>query len=165
MLSAPRNLHLGPGTNLYDFTYAPNVALAHILAAKNLLSIAPAEASNPSSAAGKAFFITNCEPVPFRSFLEMVWAAFPLRKNGEEKQSKGFTLPTRVAVVLIWISQKVAEIARKKPFLTMNGLGDSLSQRWFDNTAAKSVLGYFPTVTLEQGLGEAAASLKLQTGA
>ena len=165
MLSAPRNLHLGPGTNLYDFTYAPNLALAHILAAKNLLSIAPAEASNPSSAAGKAFFITNCEPVPFRAFLEMVWAAFPLKKTGGDKQSKGFTVPTRVAVVLVWISQKIAGIARKKPFLTMDDLGDSLSQRWFDNTAAKNVLGYSPSVTLAQGLREAAECHKLRTGA
>jgi sterol-4alpha-carboxylate 3-dehydrogenase (decarboxylating) len=72
MLGAPRNLHLGPGTNLYDFTYAPNLAHAHILAAINLLTIRQAA----QSAAGKPFFITNVEPLPFRVFFKDVMDSF-----------------------------------------------------------------------------------------
>ncbi|KAK9234086.1 hypothetical protein V1525DRAFT_414178 [Lipomyces kononenkoae] len=70
------------GSNLYDFTYAPNLARAHVLAAENLLSITPAEASNPLSAAGKSFFVTNAEPMPFGTFTEMLWAAFDVSGRG-----------------------------------------------------------------------------------
>ncbi|KAK9368239.1 hypothetical protein V1509DRAFT_623461 [Lipomyces kononenkoae] len=158
ILSAPRNIHLGPGSNLYDFTYAPNLALAHVLAAENLLSVTPAEASNSLSAAGKAFFVTNSEPMPFRSFTKMLWAAFDANGSSPQAPAKGITIPTPVALCLTWISEKIAKLLGKEPFLTVKDLGDGFAQRWFDNTAAKTVLGYEPTISLEQGLKETATS-------
>ncbi|KAF2405369.1 NAD(P)-binding protein, partial [Trichodelitschia bisporula] len=56
---------LGSGLNLYDFTYAGNVADAHVLALHNLLTT--------RTAAGLAIAITNGEPVPFRAFCLAVW--------------------------------------------------------------------------------------------
>ncbi|KAF1982389.1 NAD(P)-binding protein [Aulographum hederae CBS 113979] len=86
---------IGPGTNLYDFTYAPNVADAHVLAIENLLTVSPVSGigetdEKPSdvgaeekgdegqieSAAGQTFFITNASPIPFRAFMLAVWAQF-----------------------------------------------------------------------------------------
>ncbi|KAK9350025.1 hypothetical protein V1523DRAFT_421076 [Lipomyces doorenjongii] len=156
MLSAPRNVHIGPGKNLYDFTYAPNLALAHVLAAENLLSISPTEASNSLSAAGKPFFVTNVEPMPFRTFITMVWAAFDASGSSEQAQVKGITIPAPVALFLTWISEKAARIVRKEPPLTVKNLGDGLAQRWFDNSSATAVLGYVPTTSLEQGLKQTA---------
>ncbi|KAK9243531.1 hypothetical protein V1506DRAFT_462772 [Lipomyces tetrasporus] len=156
MLSAPRNIHLGPGKNLYDFTYAPNLALAHVLAAENLLSISPSEASNPLSAAGKPFFVTNAEPMPFRTFFTMLWAAFDASGFSEQAPAKAITIPAPVALCLTWISEKAARIVRKEPFLTVKDLGDGLAQRWFDNSSATTVLGYTPSTSLEQGLKETA---------
>jgi sterol-4alpha-carboxylate 3-dehydrogenase (decarboxylating) len=161
MLSAPRNVHLGPGTNLYDFTFAPNLALAQILAAKNLLEISPAGASNSLSAAGKPFFITNSEPMQFRDFLKMVWGSFDKFGSHQQKQVKGLTIPTHVALVVVWICQKAAKMVGAKPFLTVQDLGDSLAQRWFDNSSAQRVLGYVPRVTLAQALSEAAAGYRV----
>ncbi|KAK9344035.1 hypothetical protein V1522DRAFT_411648 [Lipomyces starkeyi] len=154
MLSAPRNVHLGSGENLYDFTYAPNLAIAHVLAAENLLSVSPTETSNPLSAAGKPFFVTNAGPMPFRTFTKMVWAAFDASGGREQAQVKGITIPAPVALVLTWMAEMAARILRKEPFLTVKNLGDGLAQRWFDNSSATAVLGYVPTTSLEQGLKE-----------
>jgi sterol-4alpha-carboxylate 3-dehydrogenase (decarboxylating) len=153
MLGAPRNLHLGPGTNLYDFTYAPNLAHAHVLAAINLLTIPPPA----QSAAGKPFFITNAEPLPFRVFLKMLWTAFDGKEPG-----KGISVPTKVALVMVWLSEKIAGWTGKKPVLTTKDLGDSLAERWFDCRRAKEVLGYEPVVSIKDGLLEAAEEKKLE---
>ncbi|KAK9386016.1 hypothetical protein V1515DRAFT_605846 [Lipomyces mesembrius] len=156
ILSAPRNVHLGPGNNLYDFTYAPNLALGHVLAAENLLSVVPAEASDPLSAAGKTFFVTNAEPVPFRTFVTMLWAAFDATGSSTQAQGRAITVPASVALCLAWVSEKIARLFKKEPLLTVKDLGDGFAQRWFDNTAATSVLGYVPSTSLEQGLKETA---------
>jgi sterol-4alpha-carboxylate 3-dehydrogenase (decarboxylating) len=151
MLSAPRNLHLGPGTNLYDFTYAPNLAHAHVLAAINLLTTP----SSPKSAAGKPFFITNCEPLPFREFLKLLWEVF----DGKESP-KGVSVPTKVAVAMVWVGEKVAGLMGKRSFLTMGELGDSLAERWFDCGRAREVLGYVPRVRIKDALKEAVVEMR-----
>lgn len=160
MLSAPRNIYLGAGQNLYDFTYAPNLAEAHVLAAQNLLSVSPAELPNAASAAGKALFITNDEPLPFRTFLTMAWAASDASKGLKQVQARGTTIPRPAATALVWISEKASRLVGKEPVLTFSDLGDSLAQRWFDNSAAKKVLGYVPRTTVAQGLEEAMVGWK-----
>ena len=59
---------LGNGNNLWDVSYAPNVADAHVLAVENLLST--------KTAAGEAFFIQNNEPITFRDLCLEVWKNF-----------------------------------------------------------------------------------------
>jgi sterol-4alpha-carboxylate 3-dehydrogenase (decarboxylating) len=151
MLAAPRNLHLGPGANLYDFTYAPNLAHAHVLAAINLLTTT----SSINSAAGNPFFITNAEPLPFRVFLKMLWTAVD-RKEPE----KGISVPTKVAVAMVWLSEKVASWTGRKPVLTTKDLGDSLAERWFDCGRAKEAFGYMPLVSIKDALMEVAEEKK-----
>ncbi|OMP03937.1 3-beta hydroxysteroid dehydrogenase/isomerase [Corchorus olitorius] len=56
---------IGSGENMSDFTYAENVAHAHICAAEAL-------DSRIVSVAGKAFFITNLEPVAFWEFVSLI---------------------------------------------------------------------------------------------
>jgi sterol-4alpha-carboxylate 3-dehydrogenase (decarboxylating) len=157
MLAAPRNLHLGPGTNFYDFTYAPNLAHAHILAVISLLTTL----SSLKSAAGKAFFITNAEPMPFRVFLKMLWTEF----DGKVPE-KGVSMPTKVAVVMVWLSEKVAGWTGKKPALTVKDLGDSLAECWFDCKRAKEILGYEPLESINNALMKAAEEKRaLEKGA
>jgi len=147
LISAPRSIHLGPGTNLYDFTYAPNLAQAHILAATNLLSF---HTSSPSSVAGQAFFVTNAEPIPFREFVSKIWEEY----DGE-KSRRGVTVPVGLAKVLVWIGEKIALLRGEKPLLTIKTLGDSVSERWFDNGKAREFLGYVPVVGLSEGVKRA----------
>ncbi|KAK9233791.1 hypothetical protein V1525DRAFT_415343 [Lipomyces kononenkoae] len=65
-------------------------------------------------------------------------------------------MPAPVALCLAWIFEKVAKILKKESSLTVNDLRDGFAQRWFDITAAKDVLGYVPTTSVEQGLKETA---------
>ncbi|RFU31492.1 hypothetical protein B7463_g4799, partial [Scytalidium lignicola] len=166
-LSAPRNIHLGPGTNLYDFTYAPNLALAHDLAARNLLTTTSATTTTTTtstagdrnrgfeSAAGKPFFITNGDPLPFRSVVEMIHAAFTSGAETSSTTNQGsITIPITIAYVLTWVVEKVCQMLGKRPMLSTRDLGDSVSQRWFDNSAARRVVGYEPRVKLAEGVRE-----------
>lgn len=54
---------------------------------------------------------------------------------------------------MVWISDAVSKVTGKKLLpLNMKDLGDSVSARWFDNTAAKEVLGYVPEVGLRDAV-------------
>lgn len=141
-LAAPRNIRLGSGTNLYDFTYAPNLALAHELAAVNLLT--------SKTAAGKAFFVTNAEPVEFKTFLGWIYDADDGVEDG--KKVKATTIPIGVAKPLLWLWGKVGKVTGTRPLLTLQDLGDSVSQRWFDNGRARELLNYVPTIGLREGV-------------
>lgn len=59
---------LGNGLNLWDVVYVGNVAYAHSLAVKNLLTT--------KSAHGQSFFIQNNEPISFREFCLAIWKEF-----------------------------------------------------------------------------------------
>ena len=85
---------LGTGTNLWDVTYAPNVADAHVLAVENLLS-------SEKTAAGEALFIQNNEPIAFRDFCLEVW------KNFGHVPAYEVGVPMRVAWLAGWVAEWV----------------------------------------------------------
>lgn len=101
--------------------------------------------------------------MPFRNFLLAVWTAFDKNESGNEI-SKGFEMPTKVALVLVWLSENISGFIGKKPALTTKDLGDSLAERWFNNERAREVLGYVPTVKIADALREAAAEKKRVEG-
>ncbi|TAQ86765.1 hypothetical protein B7494_g4929 [Chlorociboria aeruginascens] len=150
-----RNIYLGPGKNIYDFTYAPDLALAHLLAAKNLLTVSPAEKSNPASAAGKAFFITNSEPVPLQAFIKWIWEAY----DGKQLP-KGTKVPVKLATAIIGLLEIFSGLVGKKAEVTVDNLRESLADRWFNNTRAKEILGYVPSIGLEEAVKVAVEGYK-----
>jgi sterol-4alpha-carboxylate 3-dehydrogenase (decarboxylating) len=81
----------------------------------------------------------------------MLWTAF----DGKEPE-KGISVPTKVALVMVWLSEKIAGWMGKKPVLSTKDLGDSLAERWFSCRRAKEVLGYEPLVSIKDALMEAA---------
>ena len=83
---------LGSGENLWDVSYAPNIADAHVLAVENLVL-------GPKTAAGEAIFIQNNEPITFRDFCLEVWKHFG--------HVPGFEV--RVPFMLAWMAGWVAE--------------------------------------------------------
>ena len=89
--------------------------------------------------------------------MNMLWAADDTCMGREPAKAKGATIPRRLAWGLTWLSEKGARIAGRAPALTVKNLGDETAQRWFDNSAAKEVLGYEPATTLAKGLEEALA--------
>ncbi|QDS78116.1 hypothetical protein FKW77_004245 [Venturia effusa] len=155
MAAIPRRISLGKGTNLFDFTSAENVALGHVLAIENLLS-SPGEAA--VSANGKAFFVTDQRPIPMRRLTEMIWECLDygqVQTDSEEIQAPPFVIPVFLAYAIIWSIAILAKMFGKSPMLSTNELGDSVSERYFDNSLAKDVLGYVPEARLEDSIRDA----------
>lgn len=134
---------IDPGTNLYDFTYIDNCALGHVLAAENLLHTT--DTAIPS-ASGKAFFLTDAEPIIFRNMLFAIWRGFGHPPGWH------LTVPTKVSYVMVWVGQKLAPLTGSTPLLTTEMLGDSTSVRWYNCGRAEKLLGYKPIVEREEAI-------------
>lgn len=130
---------------MYDFVYVDNVALAHVLAVEALLKTDPTTAESPN---GKAFFITNAEPVPFREFLLSVWREF----DGPSATPWSISVPPWLAYYLTLLSVGIAKVTGNDPLISVEELGDSMATRYFDNSRAREILGYKPAVALAEGV-------------
>ena len=75
---------VGDGTNLVDITYVENAAEAHLLAADALdcAPVPPAEAASPG---GKAYFISQGEPVNCWQWIDEVLALAGFAAGGEDR--------------------------------------------------------------------------------
>lgn len=141
---------LGDGKNLADWTYAGNVADAHVLAAEALLD--PARRARVS---GRAFFVTNDDPRPFWAFM------------GDVVEGLGYPRPARhipalpVYLVALLIHYVIAPLL--KPFFELKSdftpfrVLLSTTDRVFSCEAAKKELGYAPKVPLDQAIQRALA--------
>lgn len=126
---------IGSGENLMDFTYAGNVALAHLLAADKL---APG-----SAVAGKAYFVTNDTPVRFWDMM------------GDVCEGLGFARPSKKLpfLLILLIAMLFEHVIRPLLALlgvtlqsdfTVNRIYLSTTSRTFSCAAAKRDLGYAP---------------------
>lgn len=129
---------IGGGTNLYDFTYIDNIAHAHILAIRNLLST--------RTAAGEAISISNGQPVTFRDFCLAVWSGFD--------HVPGFTI--RIPGKLAWLaglaSECVTWLTGSPSTLSRGSVNDALGTRYANISKARKLLGYEPIVDLVDGV-------------
>eukprot|EP00879_Flechtneria_rotunda_P003243 GHRR01003466.1.p1 GENE.GHRR01003466.1~~GHRR01003466.1.p1 ORF type:complete len:365 (+),score=118.94 GHRR01003466.1:477-1571(+) len=133
---------IGNGRNVWDFTYVGNVAQAHILAADQL--------SLGSKLAGQTFFITNQEPIPFWTF------------TGDMLEGLGYARPhIKLPYLLILLVAMLFEYIIRpllKPFkelstdFTVFRVKIVTRQRAFSSNKAKRLLGYVPTVSLQDGI-------------
>jgi nucleoside-diphosphate-sugar epimerase len=130
---------IGHGNNLVDTTYIDNAADAHILAADKLKE-------NPQLS-GNIYFISQGEPIPA---WEMINAILKAAGLGPVKGS----MPYR----LVWLIGLVLELCYRtlklpgEPQMT-RFLADAVAySHWFDITAAKNDLGYYPKVSTAAGL-------------
>ncbi|XP_077227770.1 3-beta hydroxysteroid dehydrogenase/isomerase family protein isoform X2 [Tasmannia lanceolata] len=133
---------IGNGENMCDFTYAENVAHAHICAEKAL-------GSGVAPVAGKAFFITNLEPMS-------IWEFFSLILEGLGYQRPKIHLPTRlvlfIAVLLDRVHKKLALHRNGLPRLNTAMVRLLSCRRTFSCSNAQKHLGYSPIVSLEAGV-------------
>ena len=134
---------LGAATNLWDTAYVGNIADAHILAARNLLS--------SKTAAGHIFFIQNNEAISFRDFCLVVWKEFghypPFRLEIPEALGKAIGL---IAEWGTWLSGRPTTINRKSVM-------DACAMRYASGDKARGILGYEPRIGLEEGLKRSCA--------
>lgn len=128
-----------------DVTYVDNAADAHVLAVEKL--------GVGSAPAGKAYFISNGEPVELWEFLNRVLAAAGA--------------PPVTRAVAAWkarLAGRVLEAAYRwlrlpgEPAMTRFVAAQLGTSHWYDISAARRDLGYEPAVSVDEGLRRLAAS-------
>ncbi|MFL5327834.1 MAG: NAD-dependent epimerase/dehydratase family protein [Gemmataceae bacterium] len=130
---------IGDGSKLVDVTYIDNAVDAHVNAADRLWPGSPI--------AGKAYFISQGEPVRMADFINRILAAAglpPLKKS----------LPFPTAYGLAWLIEFAATAAgwKDEPRLTRFVVRQFATAHWFDISAARRDLDYTPKVSTEEGL-------------
>ena len=130
-----------------DVTYVDNAAEAHLLAAQKLDVGAPP--------AGKAYFISNGEPVDLWEFINRVLAEAGVPPVARSVSMWKARLAGRV---LEWVYRVVR--LPGEPAMTRFVASQLSTSHWYDIAAARRDLGYAPTVTVEEGLKKLGASLR-----
>jgi nucleoside-diphosphate-sugar epimerase len=138
---------IGNGKNLIDAVYVENAADAHLLAA---------DALHPGSpACGKAYFITNGEPVNCWRWINEILAL-----AGIAPVKRRISLRAAYAAGAmfegLWTALRRTDEPRMTRFLAAQ-LGTS---HYFDITAARRDLGYRPQVPMEEGMQRLSTWLK-----
>jgi nucleoside-diphosphate-sugar epimerase len=138
---------IGGISKCIDSTYIDNAADAHVLAADRL---------GPGAAcAGRAYFISNGEPMPLWDLVNGILAAAGLPP-----------VTCSVPYTAAWAAAVVLETAytvlgrADEPRLTRFLLHELTTAHWFNLSAARRDLGYAPAVSIAEGLKRLAQSLR-----
>lgn len=132
---------LGDNNNLFDWTYAGNVADAHVLASQKLFNTEDAP-----KVSGEAFFITNDEPAYFWALARTVW------KADGHVDKRVIVLSRPVAILAGYLSEFFSKLLGKEPGLTPFRAKVVCATRYHNISKAKKLLGYNPRVNIEQGI-------------
>lgn len=130
---------VGSGRNLVDISYIDNVAHAHLLAGRNLATSA--------TAAGKAYFISQGQPVELWSWLNRVFSEAgipPLRRR----------VPLPLAYGLGALLEGFHHLAApdREPRMTRFVAEQLAHTHYFSLENAERDLGYSPLVSTESGM-------------
>jgi nucleoside-diphosphate-sugar epimerase len=138
---------VGDGENMFDWTYVENVAHAHLCAERAMV---PGEFEGEHVASGKAYFITNREPIRFWEFLTIIITGlgYPAPK---------YNLPAKVVIQIAEVVEKVANLLAPfgvKPPVNFNPVRLRIVTitRTFNCDRAMKLLGYKPIVSLDEGI-------------
>jgi 2-alkyl-3-oxoalkanoate reductase len=133
---------VGDGTNRIDTVHVENAAAAHVLAVNRMLE-------HDTNASGRAYFITDDEPVECWS-----WISTILHCAGLEPPRRKISLrrAIQIGAVLEWI-YRMGGITHEPPMtrFVASQLG---VDHYFDITAAKQRLGYRPAHDRTQRIAE-----------
>ncbi|KAG5984919.1 hypothetical protein E4U55_002501 [Claviceps digitariae] len=148
------NIQLGDNTNIFDFTYVGNVAHAHLLAAQALLLTARATTAplDHEKIDGEVFIITNDSPCYFWDFARAVWKAAGHESPPGGAEQAVWTLGKGTSLALGSLSGFVFGLLGKPPTFTRVRAVMATMTRYYNISKAKSVLGYEPLWTLQEGV-------------
>lgn len=142
---------IGDGKNRVDLVHVENAVDAHLLAESALRQchlmddISP----GPRRADGRAFFITNGEPVQLWDWINGLLVAL-----GEPPVTKKTSLGTARAAGAVCEALWSMLPLRTEPPLTRFVATELAKDHWFDISAARRDLGYAPRVTMAAGTTE-----------
>lgn len=146
------NVQIGPGHNLFSYTYVGNLVDAHILAAEALVR-AHGKPPPPveSRADGEAFFVTNDEDMRFWDYQRAGAAAV----GHPVKQEDTKIIPLSVALVMgfcaewfVWLTS----LGKKQSLLSRQTVRYACINRTLKCDKAKRVLGYRPRVSMSEAI-------------
>ncbi|CAI4062046.1 sterol-4-alpha-carboxylate 3-dehydrogenase (decarboxylating) SKDI_07G2540 [Saccharomyces kudriavzevii IFO 1802] len=137
---------IGDNNNLFDWTYAGNVADAHVLAAQKLL-----DPKTRTEVSGETFFITNDTPTYFWALARTVWKA-----DGHVAKHV-IVLKRPIAICAGYLSEWVSKLLGKEPGLTPFRVKIVCAYRYHNIAKAKKLLGYTPRVGIEEGINKTLA--------
>ncbi len=130
---------VGDGSNLVDTTYIDNAAQAHFDAFDHL---APGAAC-----AGKAYFISNGEPLPMRDLLNRLLAAVDAPPvTGQVSFKTAYRLGAVCEKLWPWLRLP------GEPPMTRFLAEQLCTAHWYSMEPARRDFGYVPRVSIEQGL-------------
>ncbi len=146
---------IGSGRNKVDVTHISNVVDSHLLAEGALCRATArtntglAAASNGVTPGGRAYFITNGEPV-----LLWDWINQLLRGVGIPEITKHVPLPVAYAAGGVMEALWRVLPLKGEPPMTRFVAKEMATDHWFDISAARRDLGYHPLVTMADGTAE-----------
>ena len=137
---------IGNRSNLVDTVYVDNAARAHLQAADTL--------SPGSPVAGKAYFISNNEPLPLWEMVNRILAAAgvpPVTRS----------IPPQLAYTIGCICETLWGLLRLsgEPPMTRFVAHELATAHWFDIGAARRDFGYNPEISIDEGLRRLRQSL------
>ncbi len=138
---------VGKRDKLVDTIYIDNAVYAHLLAAVKL--------NDPASlCAGKAYFLSNDQPILMADMLNKILACKGIKPVSRR-------VPAEVAYALGAILECLYSALGKEdePIMTRFVARQLSTSHYFDISAAKADLGYQPLVSIGQGMHKLQASL------
>lgn len=136
---AGRLRRIGTRPNLVDTVYVDNAARAHLQAADRLHPGSPV--------AGRAYFISNGEPLPLWDMVNRILAAADLPPVTR-------SIPPKLAYTLGCICEGLWGGLRLdgEPPMTRFVAHELATAHWFDIGAARRDFGYDPEISIDEGL-------------
>ena len=171
---------IGAGRNRIDLVHVDNAVDAHLLAE---LALCKSQDPNPKSqgsprdlprdrcqliddianvprpAAGRAYFITNDEPVVLWDWINELLRALDIEPV-TRRLPLGAAVAAGAACEVLW---RLLPLGGDPP-MTRFVARELATDHWFDIGAARRDLGYEPRVTMAQGTAELIAHLRKGTG-
>ena len=129
---------VGDGRNMVDITYIDNVADAHILAAENLQSVA--------TAAGKAYFISQGEPVNLWDWINDLFQRIDIELVTKKiNGGSAYIIGSILEGIYFWFGLGEPPMTRF--------LAEQLAKsHWFSIDRARNDFGYSPKISTSEGM-------------
>ncbi len=143
-----RLARVGTGTNRVAITYIDNAAAAHLQAADVL--------SPGSRNAGKAYFVTDGEPVVLWDWIDELLVSVGLEPVGRQAS---LGVARSVGAVLEWTWKGLG--LSGEPPMTRFVAAELAASHWYDLTAARNDFGYRPVVDPAEGLARTVEAFRL----